>query len=186
MGVELPDAELMRRVREGEVEWLGRLFERHHLRLYRFFLRSTGRRGASEDLVQEVFVRMLKYSKTYRDEGEFLPWMYTLARNAASDHYRQTMRQPLAQAELGEPRSLAPLASESMETSERERQVQQALARLPADRREVLVLSKFERRPYQEIATTLGCTVGAVKVRVHRALKELAVVLRQDTQGSLA
>jgi RNA polymerase sigma-70 factor, ECF subfamily len=186
MGVDLSDAELMRRVRDGEVGRLGLLFERHHRRLYNFFLRSTGERGASEDLVQEVFVRMLKYGRSFRDEGDFLPWMYTLARNAAADGYRRSARHPTAPEPLLERASAEPLASEVLEAGERERRVRRALGLLAPERREVLLLSKFEQLRYDQIAATLGCSVGAVKVRVHRALKELAELLRRDGEETLA
>ena len=186
MGVDLSDAELMRRVRDGEVGRLGLLFERHHRRLYNFFLRSTGDRGASEDLVQEVFVRMLKYGRTFRDEGEFLPWMYTLARNAAADGYRRSARHPTAPEPAVERASPEPLASDELEAGERERRVRRALGRLAPERREILLLSKFEQLHYDQIASTLGCSVGAVKVRVHRALKELAELLRRDGEETMA
>ena len=65
------DAELMRAVRSGASSALGALFERHHARLYRFCLRMVGDRHAAEDLVQEVFMRMLRFRKTFRDDSAF-------------------------------------------------------------------------------------------------------------------
>jgi RNA polymerase sigma factor (sigma-70 family) len=81
-------------VRNGETEKLGHLFEAHHKRLYNFFLNQTGNRQTSEDLVVDVFLRMLKYRHTYKDEGSFSTWMYTIARNARVDHYRKNKIQP--------------------------------------------------------------------------------------------
>ena len=75
----------MERVRAGDLEQLSELFERHHRRLYQFFLKLARDRSVAEDLVQEVFVRVLKYRHTWRDEAEFVPWMFALARNAAVD-----------------------------------------------------------------------------------------------------
>jgi len=75
-----PTNELMIAVRAGEIDKLGDLFERHHRPLYGFFVRHTGDRTASEDLVQLVFYRILKYRHTYRDEGRFSAWIYHLAR----------------------------------------------------------------------------------------------------------
>ena len=77
----------MSQVRDGDLEKLGILFERHHVRLFIFFLRMTGDRAASEDLVQEVFVRMLKYRKSFRERGEFSAWMFALARNVSADYF---------------------------------------------------------------------------------------------------
>jgi RNA polymerase sigma-70 factor (ECF subfamily) len=78
----------MARVRDGELDLLAELFERHQRRLFNFFLRLAPGRSAAEDLVQEVFVRMLKYRHTFRSEAEFTPWMFALARNAAVDQFR--------------------------------------------------------------------------------------------------
>ena len=64
------DSTLMERVRAGDLEQLSELFERHHRRLYQFFLKLARDRSVAEDLVQEVFVRVLKYRHTWRDEAE--------------------------------------------------------------------------------------------------------------------
>jgi RNA polymerase sigma-70 factor (ECF subfamily) len=79
---EPTDSQLMEAVRGGELGQLGLLFERHHRRLYGFCRRLTGSPTAAEDLVQEIFMRLLRYRESYRPGAEFAPWMYTLARNA--------------------------------------------------------------------------------------------------------
>lgn len=79
----------MAEVKNGRVERLAVLFERHHIMLFNFFLRLTGNRSTSEDLVQEVFIRILKYRATYRGEDKFLGWMYRIAHNAHIDHLRR-------------------------------------------------------------------------------------------------
>src|SRR3978361_2376147 len=88
--VETPnDHELMIAVRPGEIRKLGALFERYNGRLYGFFVRLTNQPSISEDLVQIVFYRILKYRHTYRDEGKFSAWIYHLARKVAADHFRK-------------------------------------------------------------------------------------------------
>lgn len=170
---EATDSELMRQVREGDVDKLGTLFEKHHRRLYNFFFRLTGRRPTSEDLVQEVFVRMLKYRRTFRSEGDFTPWMFRLARNAAADQFERGAREAPAADEPVESASDEPLAPEELERAESARRLRAALLRLPVQKREVLVLSRFGDLRYEQIAALLGVSEGAVKVRVHRALKSL-------------
>ena len=166
------DSALMERVRAGDLEQLSGLFERHHRRLYQFFLRLARDRSVAEDLVQEVFVRVLKYRHTFRG-GEFLPWMFRLARNAAADHYgRLRPTDPLPEDDR-EPVSTAPLASDTVGAEEEQARLRVALAALPAEKRELLLLARFELLPYNEIARLLDTSVGAVKVRVHRALKDL-------------
>lgn len=82
----------MNEVREGAVARLGILFERHHRRLYNFCLRLTGDRHLAEDLVQEVFARILKYRHTYRPDSDFLVWTYQMTRNVCADHFRRLAR----------------------------------------------------------------------------------------------
>lgn len=89
------DHELMIAVRAGEIRKLGELFERHHRPLYGFFVRLTNQPSVSEDLVQIVFYRILKYRHTYRDEGKFSAWIYHLARKVAADHFRKHARTPM-------------------------------------------------------------------------------------------
>ena len=88
------DHELMIAVRAGEIRRLGDLFERYNRPLYGFFVRLTNQRSASEDLVQIVFYRILKYRHTYRDEGRFSAWIYHLARKVAADHFRKHAATP--------------------------------------------------------------------------------------------
>src|SRR5258708_18111477 len=83
------DHHLMLAVRDGDLDQLGELFERHHGRLYGFFVNLTGHRALSEDLVQIVFERILKYRHTYRDEENFSAWLYHMARKAVATHYRK-------------------------------------------------------------------------------------------------
>ena len=174
--VEAPtDHELMLAVRAGEIRQLGELFERYHRRLYGFFVHLTNQRTVSEDLVQIVFYRILKYRHTYRDEGKFSAWIYHLARKVAADHFRKHAATPVATdpANLHEQPDPDPQPSEQAATTEDVSLLRTALARLSLEHREVLVLSRLQHLEHREIARLLDCSVGAVKVRAHRALKEL-------------
>ena len=85
----MTDELLMRAVKHGDVAQLGRLFERHRSAVFNFLARTIGDRAAAEDLVQDVFVRVLKYRHTYRDDHVFSTWLFRIARNARADHYRR-------------------------------------------------------------------------------------------------
>ena len=166
------DSELMRQVRGGRSSALATLFERHHARLYRYCLRMTGNRQTSEDLVQDVFMKMLKYKSNFRDDSTFAPWMFGIARNACVAHWRRASVDTVPEEELEH----APLEGQSDDDHAGEQQaelVRRALLALPAKGREVLVLSRYEFKTYEEIAQALGCSVVAVKVRAHRAIKRL-------------
>src|SRR5262252_3551721 len=89
MSTQRTDEELMVAVREGRLDQLEPLFSRYRESLYDFFSRLTGNRVASEDLVQEVFVRILKYRESYRETNRFVTWMYQIGRNARADYLRK-------------------------------------------------------------------------------------------------
>ena len=161
----------MRQVRGGRTAALATLFERHHARVYGYCLRMTGNRPAAEDLVQDVFMKMLKYKATFKDDSELVPWMYGIARNACLGHLRRRAMDRLPAA--GDVEQAAEPDTEELHDDRQSELVRRALLRLPAERREVLVLSRYEYKSYDEIARVLDCSVGAVKVRVHRAMKQL-------------
>ena len=166
------DSFLMRRVQSGDNAQLAVLFERYSAPLFRYLLHLSGNRALSEDLVQEVFFRVLKYAASYDPGLAFPVWLYRTARNAYFDA-RHKHRLEVGGSEIGEVRSPDPLPEELMTRKEETMFLEEALARLPEDKREVLVLSRFQNLRYEDIANILKCEIGTVKVRVYRALKEL-------------
>jgi RNA polymerase sigma-70 factor, ECF subfamily len=174
------DNQLMQKVRDGDAAQLSVLFERHHKLLFNFFLRLTGTRELSEDLVQEVFLRMLKYRHTYRADSQFKAWMYRIARNAHIDSFRKVNQEVLFEEgeenPRNEPISQKPIPDQALQQKQEVTLLRQALAKLPREKREVLVLSRFQDLKYEEIAEILACDVGTVKVRVFRAVRELAEI----------
>ena len=168
------DENLMLAVRNGDVGKLGVLFDRHHRPLFDFFYRMTGRRTVADDLVQDVFFRILKYRKTFRDESWFKAWMFHIARNARFDYYRSHRGE--ANLEDGHTEALqspSPLPGQQMEHSQQAMLLECAMFKLSPDKREVLILSRYQDMKYEQIAELMSCEVGTVKTRVHRALKEL-------------
>jgi RNA polymerase sigma-70 factor (ECF subfamily) len=180
--VTVTDEQLMSEVQAGDLRRLAVLFERHHRVLYNFFVHMTGSPDLSEDLVQDVFFRMLRYRETYDASRSFTGWMYQIARNAVIDtaHKRRGEMQWAGNndenAAAAEPVSQMPGAEESLRRRQEIRLLRRALDRLPDDKREVLVLSRFQNLAYNEIASILGCEVGAVKVRVYRATRALGQI----------
>ncbi len=162
----------MQLVQAGETAQLAVLFERYHLPLFRYLLHLSGNRALSEDLTQEVFFRVLKYARTYDPGQSFTTWLYQMARNAHYDAMGKRRADALDD-EANEIRSTEPMPEELFTRKQDISFLNDALSRLPRDRREVLVLSRFHDLRYEQIAQILDCEVGAVKVRVYRALKEL-------------
>ena len=178
---ETSDSELMRQVRGGRTAALATLFERHHARLYRYCLRMTGNRSAAEDLVQDVFMKMLKYKATFKDDSEFVPWMFGIGAQRVP-RALATHRPTITCADVDVDGTPQPEeAHEGPRHDGQDELVRRALLQLPADRREVLVLSRYEYKTYDEIAKVLECSVGAVKVRVHRAMKQLREIYLEMT-----
>jgi RNA polymerase sigma-70 factor, ECF subfamily len=173
------DEELMLEVRNGDYETLGVLFDRYHGPLYNFYARLMGDRAVSEDLVQEVFLRILRYRASYQPGTPFRPWIYQIARNARMDYYRKTPRQVTLQPEMMPPVTPPDAARQGQETA----LLHRALAELPEEKREILILARFQELKYGEIAGLLGCELNTVKTRIHRALQELRVAYRRLEQG---
>jgi len=176
-----PDEELMLEVRNGAGETLGVLFDRYHGPLYNFYAKLTGDRTLSEDLVQEVFLRILKYRQSYQPGTPFRAWIYQIARNARVDHYRKTPKQVSFEPEMAPPVLPKDAAQESQEAE----LLHHAMMQMPEEKREILILSRFQELKYEEIARLLGCELGTVKTRIHRAIQELRQVFRQLESGAI-
>ena len=177
----LTDNALMLKVRSGELDKLGLLYERHKKRLFGFFYNMNGNVSISEDLVQNVFVRMLKYKHTFTGKGSFAAWMFTTARNVNYDHYRKNKIE-YSQSELtavayklGDSDDLNTLMDKKDEVSKLNR----AMQKLPMEKREILILSKYKEVKFSEIGEILGCSEGTAKVKAHRALNELRTIFLQ-------
>jgi RNA polymerase sigma-70 factor (ECF subfamily) len=171
------DDALMSEVRDGHVESMAVLYDRHRTRLFNFFVRLTGHAHRSEDLVQEVFLRMLKYRHTFKSGNRFATWMHQVARNAHYDSWHKGRREAVTDVEeLNDKAPLWAVETSPVWETQNNQEVallQEALGSLSMEAREVLVLSRFQDLKYEEVAKVLGCTAGAVKMRVFRAMQEL-------------
>jgi RNA polymerase sigma factor (sigma-70 family) len=170
---------LMEDVRGGKVEKLAILFERHHVALFNYFLRLTGNRPVSEDLVQEVFTRILKYRATYRGEDRFAVWMYKIARNAHIDFLRRQKETVPLEDQFEEAQSADLILEERVERQQEAVLISRALKKLSPKKQEVILLSRFQNLKYREIAELMECPVGTVKGMVHRAVQELGDIYKQ-------
>ena len=165
----------MLKVKNGELEKMGLLFERYKKRIFGFFYHMEPDRELCEDLVQNTFMRVIKYRSGFQAEGEFRIWLFRIARNVANDHFRKSKNRRTA--EINEhSESVADSALNREENYAHDEAIEllrEAMRRLPEDRREVLTLSKIEGLKYKDIGNILDCTENSVKTRVFRALREL-------------
>ena len=166
----------MERLKSGNTQCLALLYERYYKNLFGFFYRmSGGKRDVSEDLVHNVFERILKYSHTYKEGSQFTYWMFHLARNVFSDQFKK--QNPLYQSrELTAARDLHNGSLQLDQIVEKQEEVdmlQQALDQLGEEDREFIVLSRYQYMRYKEIGKLKNISEGAVKVRIHRAIQKL-------------
>ena len=180
------DNRLMEDVKEGKVEKMAVLFEKHHVPLFNFFMRLTGNRHISEDLIQEVFMRMLKYRATYQGRSKFTLWMYQIARNAHIDFLRKKKNTLPLDEQWSEPITTEASPAEKLEGGQEAQLLRQALAQLPLKKREVLILSRYQNLKYKEIAELMDCHIGTVKAHVHRAIKELGKIYFELQGGTVS
>lgn len=169
---EKTDHELMAATGRGDLHALGVLFERHHARVHALCYRLTGDASVADDLVQESFLRILRYRKGFGARAAFTTWLYRLVRNVCMDHLsaeatNRTRAEAMVWDQHEQDRNDAAESDPRLET------LRAALYVLPPDKREVLVLSRYEGLSYAEIAEVCETTVGAIKVRAHRAMREL-------------
>lgn len=176
----LEDNALMLKVKDGDLAKLGLLFERYKKPLFGFFYGMNKDAGLSEDLVQNVFFRILKYRYLFRGEGDFKTWMFHIARNVNHDHFRKikwkgkdSLDQWQERLTTHENRQTEFQQAEELEL------LAMALDKLSEEKREIILLSKYHDKKYREIGEVLGCSEGAVKVKVFRAMQELKDVYKQ-------
>lgn len=167
------DNELMLQVKTGDVEQLGVLFERYKKPLFGFFYRSTRNPALCEDLVQNVFLRLLKYRSTFTGSGKFTTWMFQIAHNVFMDHCSKSGRTKNIE-DMNENSFIADQElTDNIVKEEQVRLLNEALSKLNEEQRELIFLSKYQELKYKEIGKILNCNEGTVRVRIFRALAEL-------------
>lgn len=175
----ISDKALMMKVKDGDLDKLGLLFERYNYRLFGFFYRLTLRRDISEDLVQGVFERVLRYRKSYSSNGDFSTWIFRIARNHHADYYRKSEK--MVEEEHAADVNLIPDSDTGPEINPGEDFHQEllrlALKKLDPEKKQALILSRFHGFKYREIAEIMECTESAVKVRIFRAIQELKEII---------
>jgi len=193
---EKPEALLKRAVRGDEQAFLV-LYQRHQAALYRYALRMTGSPWAAEEVVQEVFLLVIREPQKFQSErGELGAFLYGVARNRVMKYLEKRPREASLDrmsedgSAWNEPEDpLTPMMI--AEKSERIEQVRQAVLGLPAEFREAVVLCELEELSYEEAAQACGCPVGTIRSRLHRGralllakLELLRDVPRQASAGA--
>jgi RNA polymerase sigma factor (sigma-70 family) len=170
---DLDDNTLMAGVIAGEIENMGLLYERYKRPLYAYFFKlTTGDKHASEDLVHTVFYRAIRYKTSFRCEGSFASWLFTIAHNAGIDHNRKRNR-------IGDYRTEIQATynphyeQNDFERNEEHKTLESAMMRLKPEERELLILSKIDDLKYREIAGIFNTSESNIKIKIFRALRKL-------------
>ncbi len=169
---EIPDETIMMKVKEGDLAELSVLFERYHVKLYNFMLKLTYDRNVSQDLTQNLFYRIIKYRHSFKAEYSFRSWVYQLARNIHNDYCKQQQKSNERYARVEQYNENVPEKAEGFQEEEYQK-LDKAMALLNADQKEIIVMSKFQGLKYEEISSIREVSVAAIKVQVHRAIRQL-------------
>jgi RNA polymerase sigma-70 factor, ECF subfamily len=178
------DEVLMLRYKEGDLEAFEILLERYQQPLFTFVLRFCNDYHQAEDLVQEVFLRLIKSAKTYEPKAKFSTYIYTFAHNICIDNFRRgkkrkttSLSQPI---DVEQELTLEDTVKDERANPEKdyrqkslEKALQEAVAELPEEQREVFLLREQMNLPFDEIARVVGCLPSTAKSRMRYALQSI-------------
>src|SRR5712692_2649261 len=169
------DDDLLRRAAKGDEEAFTLLYRRHQAAMYRFALRMTGNTWAAEEIVQDVFMTLMRDPKKYdATRGALGAFLYGVARNRVMKHLERLPREISLEVKnedgTGSGIVLRDASTPAMllEKRERRQQVRTAVLELPAEFREAVVLCELEEMSYEEAAQMAGCPIGTIRSRLHR------------------
>jgi len=173
------DQALMQRTAAGDREAFATLYRRHQAAVYRFARLMTGSAAAAEDVVQEVFLALMKDAARY-DAGRaaLTTYLFGMARRVTRRRLLRERRFVEITAGDGA-RDVAPNASEALERRDMLQRLREAILSLPSRYREVVVLCDVEGVTYETAAESIGCAIGTIRSRLHRARQLLATKLRR-------
>ncbi|HLE24635.1 MAG TPA: sigma-70 family RNA polymerase sigma factor [Thermodesulfobacteriota bacterium] len=178
------DIELMLRAKTGDDSAFTELMRRHYKGVVNYVYRFTNDRANSEDLAQEVFLRVYRSVKRYKPQAKFSTWLYKIATNLCITEVKSRNKEQSVSldemqekaGELGDSKSEGP--SDLTLRREIGTAIFEALKSLPERERVAIILCKYEDLPYEEVAEVIGCTIGAVKAYVHRGRMKLIEKLK--------
>lgn len=184
-----PDAELMLRVKQGDVSAFEQLVDKYKQPIVNLLHRTVRDLDEAEDLAQNVFLQVYKSADRYRVEAKFTTWLYTIARNLALNELRRRNRHPAESLDAAlEPAGEAPArqfedrrersAPDQLLQDELVQKVREALDALPESQRTAILLFREKEMSYEEISEVLKCSLSATKSLIHRGRETLKARLK--------
>lgn len=183
----LPDAVLVKNYISGDESALASLIERHQSKIYGFIYSKVNDRDLSDDIFQDTFIKVIKTLKTksYNEEGKFLPWVMRIAHNLVVDHFRKAKKMPF-QRETEEYSIFnymtdnASTIESQMITEQVEVDLTRLLDELPDDQKEVLVMRMYQDLSFKEIAELTGVSINTALGRMRYALLNLRKIIEKN------
>lgn len=180
--MEHDEAELISLCQQGNQEALKQVFDLYNKKVYRVAYGVLRHREEALDIVQEVFIKLFRSIKNFKGKSRLSTYLYRMAVNTAIDHVRKAGK-PVVSSLEGE-EGFQP-AEEPEKRPDRiflykelEGKVNEALGKIPADQRMVLILREVEGLSYQEIADSMKCSIGTVMSRLHYGRKRMQDLLK--------
>ena len=181
---ERADGDLLQDFLAGDRDAFSVLVKRHEDRLFAMALRITGNRADALDATQDAFVAAFRRARSFRGDSAFGTWLYRIGINATQDLLRkrrhETLKDDVGDAEE-EPREAGQSRLDDAVAARVD--VSRALASLPEEYREAVVMHDLGGVPYEEIALVTGTKMGTVKSRISRGRRRLAELLEQPEGG---
>lgn len=179
------DAELMLRVKDGDEASFGLLLDKYRASVSHFVYRMVQDQSVSEELAQEVFLRVYKSRETYEATAKFTTWLFRIAthlalnwlRNEKKGRAQERLDQATEDAPSLEVPDRAPSVEQQMVHAVKVEEVRRAVAALPGKQRAAVLMHKYEEMEYSQIAKVLSCSESAVKSLLFRAYETLRVRL---------
>jgi RNA polymerase sigma-70 factor (ECF subfamily) len=182
--IQLPDALLVNKYVEGDENALSILINRHQSKIFGFIYSKISDRDISNDIFQDTFIKVIRTlkSKSYNEEGKFLPWVMRIAHNLIIDHYRKNKKMPMFRET--EEFSIFSIMSDDSLTIENkiirdqvEIDLRKLIEELPADQKEVLVMRMYQDMSFKEISEITGVSINTALGRMRYALMNMRKVI---------
>lgn len=182
--IELPDALLVKNYIEGDESALSILINRHQSKIFSFIYSKVSDRDISEDIFQDTFIKVIRTLKTksYNEEGKFLPWVMRIAHNLVIDHFRKNKKMSMFR-ETEEFSIFSIMSDDSLTIENRiirdqvEVDLKKLIEELPADQKEVLVMRIYQDMSFKEISEMTGVSINTALGRMRYALMNMRKVI---------
>jgi len=184
--LQITDAILVKKYVEGDENALNVLINKHQSKIFGFIYSKISDRDISNDIFQDTFIKVIKTlkSKSYNEEGKFLPWVMRIAHNLIIDHYRRNKKMPMFRET--EEFSIFSIMSDDSLTIENEiiqNQVEidlrKIIEELPDDQKEVLMMRMYQDMSFKEISEITGVSINTALGRMRYALMNMRKVIEK-------